>query len=111
MKNSLCAVLAAACLPVIASSTSVYAQSASSGPYKVLDVAKVGGAGGFDYLYADADGRRLYVPRGTRIPGYHLESLITVGEIANVNPVAENAADATSDHGISSHTPLVARAL
>jgi DNA-binding beta-propeller fold protein YncE len=36
----------------------------TSGPYKVLKTAKVGGAGGFDYVYADSDGRRLYVVRG-----------------------------------------------
>ncbi|HKB90441.1 MAG TPA: hypothetical protein VKC60_07990 [Opitutaceae bacterium] len=107
MKNSLCAVLAAACLPVIASSTSVYAQSASSGPYKVLDVAKVGGAGGFDYLYADADGRRLYVPRGTRIPVYDLDSLKQVGEIANVTAVHGAAVDPKSHHGFSSSKPVV----
>ena len=36
---------------------------AQTGPYKVLKSAKVGGDGRFDYVYADADGRRLYIPR------------------------------------------------
>ena len=36
---------------------------AQSGPYKVLKTAKVGGEGGWDYIYADAAGRRLYIPR------------------------------------------------
>src|SRR4051812_46483475 len=40
------------------------AQSPSSGPYKVLKTAKVGGDGGFDYIYADVAARRLYIPRG-----------------------------------------------
>ena len=35
-----------------------------SGPYKVLKRARVGGEGGWDYIYADAAGRRLYIPRG-----------------------------------------------
>src|SRR3981081_3917259 len=35
-----------------------------AGPYKVLKTARVGGEGGWDYIYADADGRRLYIPRG-----------------------------------------------
>ena len=35
-----------------------------SGQYKVLKAAKVGGEGGWDYIYADAAGRRLYIPRG-----------------------------------------------
>ena len=34
------------------------------GPYKVLKTARVGGEGGWDYIYADAAGRRLYIPRG-----------------------------------------------
>ena len=32
---------------------------AGGGPYKVLKTAKVGGAGGFDYVNADQAGRRL----------------------------------------------------
>ena len=33
------------------------------GPYKVLKTARVGGEGGWDYIYADVAGRRLYIPR------------------------------------------------
>src|SRR5262249_7805889 len=36
---------------------------AASGPYKVLKTARVGGEGGWDYIYADVAGRRLYIPR------------------------------------------------
>ena len=36
----------------------------STGPYKVIKTAKVGGEGGTDYLYADTVGRRLYITRG-----------------------------------------------
>ena len=32
---------------------------AQSGPYKTIKAAKVGGAGGFDYVYADSAGRKL----------------------------------------------------
>jgi len=43
----------------------VLAQDApTAGPYKVLKTAKVGGDGGFDYVYADDAGRRLYIARG-----------------------------------------------
>ncbi len=34
-----------------------------TGPYKVLKMARVGGEGGWDYIYADSAGRRLYIPR------------------------------------------------
>ncbi len=32
-----------------------------AGPYKVVNRAKAGGLGGFDYVYADTAGRRLYL--------------------------------------------------
>ena len=48
-----------------------FAQPGPAGPYKVVKTVKVGGAGGYDYVYADVDGRRLYIPRpgssGTRM--------------------------------------------
>ena len=34
-----------------------------AGPYKVAKMARVGGEGGWDYIYADSAGRRLYIPR------------------------------------------------
>ena len=37
-----------------------------AGPYKVLKTARVGGEGGWDYIYADVAGRRLYIPRARR---------------------------------------------
>ena len=40
------------------------AVQAQDGPYKVLKTARVGGEGGWDYIFADAAGRRLYIPRG-----------------------------------------------
>ena len=40
------------------------AQASSDGPYKVLKSARVGGEGGTDYIYADVDNRRIYIPRG-----------------------------------------------
>jgi hypothetical protein len=36
---------------------------AQDGPNKVLRTAKVGGDGRFDYVYADSDGRKLYIAR------------------------------------------------
>ena len=82
---------------------------AQSGPYKVIKTAKVGGAGGFDYVYADAAGRRLYVPRsgqqGARVSVFDLDTLAPVGEIANTN--AHGAAvDPKSNHGFASSKPV-----
>src|ERR1700738_4284441 len=75
---------------------------AQDGPYKVLKTARVGGEGGWDYIYADADGRRLYIPRGAtrevgatdttsavpavpaRLTIFNLDTLAPVGEITGV---------------------------
>lgn len=80
-----------------------------SGPNKVLQMAKVGGEGSFDYVFADSEGRRLYVPRTRttpRISVYDLDSLKLVGEIADVN--ARGAAvDPKSGHGFVSSKPVV----
>ena len=76
-----------------------FAQPAASGPYKVVNVAKVGGAGSFDYVTADADGRRLYVPRGNpanHVSVFDLDTLKPVGEIAQTAGVRGAAVDPKS---------------
>jgi DNA-binding beta-propeller fold protein YncE len=85
-------------------------QAATAGPYKVLKTAKVGGDGGFDYVYADDAGRKLYIPRtgqtGARITVFDLDTLAPVGTIANAN--ARGAAvDPKSGHGFGSSKPVV----
>ena len=86
------------------------AQSAASGPYKVLNSAKVGGPGGFDYVTADSGARRLYVPRGApgnHVTVYDLDSLNLVGEIPEVMSVHGAAIDPKTHHGFSSSKPIV----
>src|ERR1039458_361841 len=79
---------------------------AQQGPYKALKTAKFGVDGGFDYVYADADGRRLYIPRtGTpaRVTVFNLDTQESVGEIANTS--ARGAAvDPKSGHGFASRS-------
>jgi DNA-binding beta-propeller fold protein YncE len=94
----------------------------TSGPYSVMKTVKSGGAGGFDYLYADSDGRRLYIPRTgqnpatppagapagptPRISVFNLDTLESVGEISGYN--ARGAAvDPKSGHGFASSKPVV----
>jgi DNA-binding beta-propeller fold protein YncE len=79
-----------------------------AGPYKVLQTLKVGGEGGFDYVYADDAGRKLYVPRSGpsgRITVFDLDTLKPVGEIANVSAHGV-AVDTKTQHGFSSSKPL-----
>jgi DNA-binding beta-propeller fold protein YncE len=84
-------------------------QSSPSGSYKVLKTAKVGGDGGFDYVYADASGRRLYVPRSGpagRITVFDLDTLAPIGEIPNA--VGHGVAvDPKSNHGFLTSKPMV----
>jgi hypothetical protein len=54
----------------------------------VVTTVKAGGEGGFDYLYAHAGGRRLYIPRigpAARIMVLVLDTLEAVGEIAKTS--------------------------
>jgi len=98
-------------------------QTSSSGPYKVLKTAKVGGEGGWDYIYADVAGRRLYIPRRgiaaapatdsrpatTAVPSrlsiYDLDSLQLLKEIENVGGNGA-AVDPKSGHGFTSSRPV-----
>src|SRR5215831_645401 len=72
---------------IVAALVAGSAQEPSGGPYKVLKRARVGGEGGWDYIYADSAGRRLYIPRRgggadikTRLTIYNLDTLEPVGE-------------------------------
>lgn len=96
-RMALAAILAATCWTASGS-----AEQAASGPYKVLQTAKVGGEGGTDYLFADVAGRRLYITRGAaaarpatdtmpavaaaekRVTVFDLDTLKSLGEIAGV---------------------------
>jgi DNA-binding beta-propeller fold protein YncE len=82
--------------------------AAQQGPYKILKTAKVGGTGGFDYVYADVDGRRLYIPRTgnpARITLFNLDTLESVGEISNANARGV-AVSSKSGRGFGSSRPI-----
>lgn len=78
----------------------------SAKPYKVLKTTQTPGTGGIDYVYADNDGLRLYVPRGNQVLVFDLDTLKPVGAITNTS--ARGAAvDPKSHHGFSSSRPVV----
>jgi DNA-binding beta-propeller fold protein YncE len=100
--------------------------SSSGGPYKVLKKANVGGEGGWDYIYADPAGRRLYIPRRGGAPGgrgraaaeaattppvetrltiFNLDTLQPMGEIAGIGGNGA-AVDPKSGHGFTSSKPV-----
>ena len=84
-----------------------------AGPYRVLKRARAGGEGGWDYIYADAPGRRLYIPRRgapgsgveTRLSIFNLDTLELVGEIADVGGQG-TAVDPKTGHGFTSSRPV-----
>ncbi|HZZ31286.1 MAG TPA: hypothetical protein VFE10_04760 [Phenylobacterium sp.] len=81
---------------------------AAAGPYKLIKTVKVGGDGGFDYVYADATGRKLYVPRsgpGARISVFDLDTLAPAGEIAGVSGHGV-AVDPKSGHAFATSKPV-----
>src|SRR5215831_18142494 len=85
-----------------------------SDSYKVLKMARAGGEGGWDYIYADPAGRRLYIPRRgspaapdvpTRLSIYNLDTLELVSEISGVGGNGA-AVDPKSGHGFTSSKPV-----
>lgn len=80
----------------------------ASGPYKVLKTEKVGGDGGFDYIFADVAGRRLYTPRGGQgghLGVFNLDTLKPAGDIAGLASGGV-VVDPKSQHGFSNTKPV-----
>lgn len=75
-------------------------------PYSIVNSTQLMGSGGIDYVYADSDGRRLYVPRGNQVLVFDLDTLKPAGAIPNAR--ARGAAvDPKSHHGFCSSSPVV----
>jgi hypothetical protein len=93
---------------VMLSSAGLAQHDPTAGPYKVLKTAKVGGEGGFDYISADVEGRRLYVPRNGpmgQLTVYNLDTLEPAGTIPNVRSGGA-IVDPKSHHGFSTTKPI-----
>jgi DNA-binding beta-propeller fold protein YncE len=83
------------------------AQSAPAAQnYKVVKSTQTMGTGGIDYVYADNDGGRLYVPRGGEVLVFDLETLKSTGAIPNARARGV-AVDPKSHHGFCSSSPVV----
>jgi DNA-binding beta-propeller fold protein YncE len=103
IKRSIAGFLILGCAIVV-----VTGQTKSADTYRVLKTARVGGEGGFDYLSADAENRRLYVPRNGpmgRLTVWNLDTLAPIGEIEGVSSGGA-VADPKSGHGFSTTSPV-----
>jgi hypothetical protein len=99
----------AACLLALAPVAAASAQS--SGPYKVLSNTKVGGDGGYDYVFADSANRKLYIPRMgaapiSRVSVFNLDTLAPISEFPETGGHGV-AVDEKSGHAFSSSNPVV----
>jgi DNA-binding beta-propeller fold protein YncE len=80
--------------------------SAFADDYKVVNTAQIMGTGRIDYVYADSDGRKLYVPRGKEVLAFDLDTLKPAGSITNAQAHGV-AVDPVSHHGFCSSKPVV----
>jgi DNA-binding beta-propeller fold protein YncE len=103
--------LSLACFSLISSlafaiAPSAFAAESAAKAYKIVNSAQFMGTGGIDYVYADSDGRRLYVPRGEQVLVFDLDTLKAAGSIPKAR--ARGAAvDPKSHHGFCSSSPVV----
>src|SRR5579885_1624044 len=128
MRRTVFPAITASLLASLALLTAAAQQPSTDSPYKVLSRNRVGGEGGWDYIFADPVGRRLYIPRGAvravaatdstpardavpaRIAVYDLDNpskLVTeilTAPNSNGNGVA---VDPKSGHGFSSSRPQI----
>src|SRR5208282_3641609 len=73
----------------------------TTAPYKVLDTVRLMGNGGIDYVFADNDERRVYVPRGGQTFVFDLDTHKYIGAITNISGHGV-ATDTATHHGFSS---------
>jgi DNA-binding beta-propeller fold protein YncE len=105
VKQSFSCALIAAGIGMVASAASAQSSSGAK-PYKLVNSAQMMGSGGIDYVYADNDGRKLYIPRGNQVLVFDLDTLKASGSITNAR--ARGAAvDPKSHHGFCSSSPVV----
>jgi DNA-binding beta-propeller fold protein YncE len=82
--------------------------SAQQNQYRVVQNERVGGVGGFDYVYADEVGRKLYIPRSGnpgKIAVFNLDSLESVGEIPGISAHGV-AVSSRSNHAFATSKPV-----
>jgi len=85
--------------------SSVSAQTTAK-PYNIVKSTQIMGTGGIDYVTADSDARRLYVPRGNETLVFDLDTLKPAGSIASGRAHGV-AVDSKSHHAFCSSSPVV----
>jgi len=70
-----------ACLMILSCAAMGLSAAVAGSGYHVVTTYKVGGEGGWDYLIADSDARRVYISRGTHVMVLDADSGKVVGDI------------------------------
>jgi len=77
----------------------------ATGPYKILHITQTNGTGGIDYVIADSEGRRAYIPRGTQTMVFDLDTYACIGAIPGTGGHGA-VVDPKTHHGFSSSNPV-----
>jgi DNA-binding beta-propeller fold protein YncE len=80
----------------------------AAGPYKILNITQTNGTGGIDYVIADSEGRRVYVPRmspANVIMVFDLDTYKCIGAIPDTGGHGV-VVDPKTHHGFSSSNPV-----
>src|SRR3954465_12711774 len=88
---------------IVTVSLAALSLAAAAPGYKVKTTYKVGGEGGWDYLTADANARRLYISRGTHVIVLDLDSGKNVGDVPDTAGVHGIALAPELGRGFSSN--------
>lgn len=87
----------------LAASTSDTQAAAAKAPYTLTTQWSPGGAGGWDYLAVDTDGKRLFVTRGDHVAVLDLASGKEVGQVGPTSGVHGVALAPKHGHGYASN--------
>jgi YVTN family beta-propeller protein len=90
-------------IPVLAMAITLFRFLSAAGNLHVAGKIEIGGDGGWDYLTADSDGRRIYVSHGTKVIVADLDSGKVVGEIADTQGVHGIAIASKLNRGFTSN--------
>src|SRR5436853_1954465 len=103
MKTSINGVLRflAQCGPITLALMAFAQAAGAETSYKIVKTTQTMGTGGIDYVYADNENRRLYVPRGGEVLVFDLDTLKSAGAITNARARGV-AVDPKSQHGFCS---------
>src|SRR5260221_8509427 len=85
---------------------SSHGRAEDAAPYKIVNTAQLMGTGRIDYVYADNDGRRIYVPRGDQVLVFDQDTLKPAGAIPHAQAHGV-AVDPKTHHGFCSSKPVV----